>query len=240
MKAMILAAGRGERMRPLTDTCPKPLLTVAGLPLIAYHLEKLAHIGIKEVVINHAWLGEQIEKALGDGSRWGITITYSREGEKALETAGGIIKALPTLTEDSDVFIVVNGDVYTDYDFNDLPSLAQNLERSDKLAHLCLVPNPEHNPSGDFYFHQELAYASDLGDFMEPKFTFSGVAVYHQAFFATYQNQSNSAGTIQALGPLLKEQADKGKVSATLLKELWVDVGTPERLADLNQLKDIG
>ena len=170
MRAMILAAGRGERMRPLTDTTPKPLLQVGGKMLIEYHLEKLKQANITDVVINHAWLGEKVEQALGDGSRYGLNIQYSAEGE-ALETAGGIIKALPLLGNGA--FIVINGDIFCDYD---APSLLAPISG---LAHLLLVDNPEHNPEGDF----ELTELGEVQQTGENKLTFSGIGIYHPDLF---------------------------------------------------------
>lgn len=155
IKAMILAAGRGERMRPLTDSCPKPLLQVNGLALIEYHLISLNKLGIQEFIINHAWLGEQIENFLGNGDKYGVVITYSKE-QQPLDTAGGIIKALPLLVSDGDsekVFIVVNGDVFTDYDFSNLLKIKNKLKQAS--AHLVMIDNPAHHPSGDFYLSKD-------------------------------------------------------------------------------------
>jgi len=216
MKAMILCAGRGARMRPLTDSKPKPLLPVAGRPLVQYLIEKLAQAGVSEIVINHAWLGEQIESVLGDGRRWGVNIRYSAESE-ALETAGGIIKALPLLGEAP--FIVVNGDVWCDYSFENLLAL-----RPEK-AHLVLVKNPEHNPRGDFSLTED-GLLSDQG---EKKLTFSGVSVMHpQLFFGL------DAGNM-ALAPLLRQAIALQQVSGELHQGEWVDVGTPQRLEKLDK-----
>lgn len=226
MKAMILCAGRGERMRPLTDSVPKPLLPVAGKPLVQYHLEKLAAAGVTEIVINHAWLGEQIEAALGDGSQCGINIHYSAEGE-ALETAGGIIKALPLLGENP--FIVVNGDVWCDYPFEKL------LARRPEKAHLVLVANPEHNSQGDF----ALAEDGLLLDQGEKKLTFSGISVMNpQLFFGLDADK-------MALAPLLRQAIAQQQVSGELYPGDWVDVGTPERLQVLDgrvrkELEELG
>lgn len=216
MKAMILCAGRGARMRPLTDTMPKPLLPVADKPLVQYHIEKLAQAGVSEVVINHAWLGEQIEKTLGDGSRWGVNIRYSAESE-ALETAGGIIKALPLLSDEA--FIVVNGDVWCDYPFENL------LELRPEKAHLVLVENPEHNPRGDF----ALAEGGLVLDHGDEKFTFSGVSVMSPMLFSGLDADK------MALAPLLREAMTQQQVSGELYKGEWVDVGTPQRLAKLDK-----
>lgn len=217
---MILAAGRGERMRPLTDSIPKPLLKVAGKMLIEYHLEKLKAAGITEVVINHAWLGEKIEQALGDGSRYGLTIDYSSEGE-ALETAGGIINALPLLrgtNNQADVFVVINGDIFCDYDLSQLPSSLSG------LAHLVLVNNPAHNPEGDFVLTDSTA-VEQTG---ENKKTFSGIGVYHPDLFKDYPN-----GKL-ALAPVLRKAMQQHNVSGEYYPGSWHDIGTPERLTELD------
>lgn len=212
MKAMILAAGRGERLRPLTDSTPKPLLNVRGKPLIAYHLEALARAGFGEVVINLSWLGEQIRERLGDGGEFGLQIAYSDEAT-ALETAGGILQALPLLGER---FVVVNGDVFTDYDFS-------RLRDADSLAHLVLVENPAHNAAGDF----SLEGASIINQ-GRPMHTFSGIAQYQRSFF------DGMAPGKQALAPPLRAAAERGQVSGELYRGEWVDIGTAERLAQLN------
>ncbi len=218
MKAMILAAGLGSRMRPLTDHTPKPLLEVGGIPLIVWHLEKLAHYGFKEVVINIAHLGYMIPEALGDGSEWGLKITYSDEQEEGgLESAGGIVKALPHL-KDSDPFLVVNGDVWTDYDFDASLKLGEGI-----LAHLVLVPNPEHNPNGDFAI--ENGKAVD-----RPEYTFSGIGYYSPKLF------EGVAYGKSALAPLLREVMKEGRVSAGLYEGEWYDIGTPQRLEMLNSV----
>ena len=220
MKAMILAAGRGERMRPLTDNIPKPLLKVAGKMLIEYHLEKLQAANISEIVINHAWLGDKIEQALGDGSRYGLNITYSAEKE-ALETAGGIINALPLLRNadnQADAFIVINGDIYCDYDFSKLPSSLSN------LAHLVLVNNPQHHPEGDFSLTTSGAVEQDG----QSKQTFSGIGVYHPDLFEGYQN-----GKL-ALAPILREAMAQHMVTGESYQGVWHDIGTPERLNELD------
>ncbi|MEX0731019.1 MAG: nucleotidyltransferase family protein [Aquisalimonadaceae bacterium] len=213
---MILAAGRGERMRPLTDHTPKPLLPVGGQPLIVWHLQRLAAAGFEDVVINHAWLGEQIPAALGDGSRWGLRIQYSPEGERALETGGGIHRALPMLGDAP--FLVVNGDIWTDLELSRLP------ERPEGLAHLVLVPNPPHNPDGDFSLIE-----GRVGNAL-PRHTFSGVGVYHPGLFA------NCGPGAFPLAPLLREAVSHGEVTATLHQGRWLDIGTPERLAAVEQL----
>ncbi len=224
MKAMILAAGRGERMRPLTDTLPKPLLTVNDVPLIDYHLKKLQRIGVKQVVINLAWLGEKIADYLQDGSRYDLSIDYSWETDGALETAGGIIQALPKLSQDDQPFLVVNGDVFLDYDFSDFPQLADS-----KLAHLWLVNNPVHNPSGDFSLNGNLLELIDE-TVNRPSYTFSGLGLYRPSFFNEFLSQK-----VMPLAPVIKAGIAKGAVSAEVLSGLWTDVGTPQRLAQLNQ-----
>jgi MurNAc alpha-1-phosphate uridylyltransferase len=213
MNAMILAAGRGERMRPLTDTCPKPLLEVRGVPLIEYHLDALARVGIRRVVVNLSWLGGQIRDALGDGTRFGLRIDYSEEAE-ALETAGGIVQALDLLDER---FIVTNGDVFTDFDF------ARLLDQS-AAAHLVMVPNPGFNPQGDYAIEQGL-----LSNRGVQRHTFSGIAAYQKSFFA------GLAPGRRPLAPLLTAGADQQTISAELHQGLWSDVGTPQRLARLNR-----
>lgn len=215
MKAMILAAGRGERMRPLTDHLPKPLLPVAGKPLIVHHIERLAAAGIRQLVINHAHLGAMIEARLGDGSEWGVTIRYSAEA-KALETGGGIHRALPLLGEAP--FLVVNGDVWCDVDFAGLHLPAG------MLAHLVLVPNPPHHPAGDFVLQGEQVF--DVGD---RRLTFSGIGVYHPRLFADCR-----PGAFP-LAPLLRTAMADGKVSGLCHRGTWIDVGSPERLQTLER-----
>lgn len=211
---MILAAGRGERMRPLTDATPKPLLKVRGEALIERHVRALAGAGISRLVINLAWLGNQIRDYLGDGSRYGCHIVYSEEA-KALETAGGIIRALPHLSPGP--FAVVNGDIYTDYRFEKL-SLAP-----DRDAHLVLVKNPPQHLAGDFGLAEGLALAE-----ADQRFTFSGIALYRPALFA-----GEPDGPAR-LKPLLVRSMSKKRCSAELFGGLWEDVGTPERLSALN------
>ncbi|CAH0650681.1 nucleotidyltransferase family protein [Pseudomonas juntendi] len=218
MKAMILAAGKGERMRPLTLHTPKPLVPVAGQALIEYHLRALAAAGVREVVINHAWLGQQIEEHLGDGGRFGLRICYSPEGEP-LETGGGIFKALPLLGDDP--FLLVNGDVWTDYDFTRLQAPLQG------LAHLVLVDNPGHHGRGDF----RLADGQVVdGDDAPGTLTFSGISVLHPALFAGCQ-----AGAFK-LAPLLRQAMAAGRVTGEHYRGHWVDVGTLERLAEAERL----
>jgi MurNAc alpha-1-phosphate uridylyltransferase len=215
MKAMILAAGRGERMRPLTDHTPKPLLKVGGKSLIAWHLERLAVAGFKDIVINHAHLGGQIENALGNGSEWGVRIQYSPE-KIALETAGGIANAMPLL---GDVpFLVVNGDVYTDIDFAALKLAPPN------LAHLVMVDNPPQHAAGDF----SLCNGKLRVDGTE-KLTFSGVGIYAPSLFAGVVR-----GEAARLAPLLKAAMGQGLVSGIHHQGAWHDIGTPERLQALD------
>lgn len=213
---MILAAGRGERMRPLTDHTPKPLLQVGGKPLIVWHIERLAKTGISEIVINHAHLGQQIEQALGDGRQWQVHIQYSPE-QSALETAGGIANALPLLGEQP--FLVVNGDVFADIDYANV-SLAPG-----KLAHLVMVDNPPQHAQGDFALQQGLI--QQAGDH---KLTFSGVGVYHPDLF-----QSVHRGEAAKLAPLLISAMQQGLVSGQHHTGIWHDIGTPERLAQLDE-----
>jgi len=214
MKAMILAAGRGERMRPLTDHTPKPLLKAGGMALIEYHIRALVRAGINEIVINHAHLGMQIEAALGNGHRYNAHLHYSPEG-KALETGGGIFRALPLL--DDAPFVVVNGDIWTDYPF------AQLCRPLDGLAHLVLVDNPPHNPRGDF--HLEDSQVESEG---EPRLTFSGIGLYHRALF-----DGCTDGPFP-LAPLLRKAMAEGKVSGEHYRGHWIDVGTPQRLNELD------
>jgi MurNAc alpha-1-phosphate uridylyltransferase len=231
MKAMILAAGRGDRMRPLTDHCPKPLLKVAGIPLIEYHISKLEQCGITDIVINYAWLGEMISTYLGNGKQFGVNISYSPENYGALETAGGIIQALPLLIKNqgNEPFMLINADVFTNFNFADMPVLA-----NDCLAHICLVNNPEHNKEGDFIFdnHQlkNIENQSALQLTTLQTYTFSGISVFHPDFFKSENNCQ-----VSKLGPMLKRAVDQGKVSASILTCAWTDVGTPDRLANLNK-----
>jgi MurNAc alpha-1-phosphate uridylyltransferase len=221
MKAMLLAAGRGERMRPLTDVTPKPLLEVAGKPLIVWHIENLVRSGICDLVINHAHLGAQIEKTLGDGSRFGARIQYSPEA-RALETAGGIANALPLLGDEP--FAVINGDIFCDYDFADLHDRASGIIANGDSAHLVLASNPPQHPDGDFGLHQQRITDS------APRLTFSGIGIYLPGLFADIPR-----GSIAPLAPLLRAQIALGKVSGEHHHGLWVDVGTPQRLAELDR-----
>lgn len=219
MKAMILAAGKGERMRPLTLHTPKPLLKVAGKSLIEHQINRLAVAGVRELVINHAWLGEQIEAALGSGERYGVRIAYSPESTP-LETGGGIYQALPLLGEQP--FILVNGDVWTSYDYTQLTDKALS-----GLAHLVLVDNPEHHTQGDFSIVDgRVAMEGDV------KYTYSGIAVIDPRLF-----NGCKPGAFK-LAPLLREAMSKGLVSGELFSGNWVDVGTPERLQHAEQLAD--
>jgi MurNAc alpha-1-phosphate uridylyltransferase len=212
---MILAAGRGERMRPLTDTLPKPLLCVHGKPLIEYHVERLARVGFERIVINLAWLGSLIRDYLGDGSRDGVSIHYSQESPRALEPAGGIFRALPLLGEAP--FAVVNGDIFTDYAFEQL-----HLEDG-RDAHIVLVPNPPQHPRGDFGLEQGSAVAA-----APQQFTFGCIAVYRPEFFAGCTDGAFP------LKPLLLRSMAASRCSAELYTGPWEDVGTPERLRALN------
>ncbi len=253
---MILAAGRGERMRPLTDFTPKPLLKVGGKPLIVWHLERLAKAGFKEIVINHAHLGQQIEDALGNGAQWGLHIQYSPE-KVALETAGGIANALHLLTENStknEPFLVVNGDTFTEIDFKSTemgfkstalqpqglspqnisakadysclkPNIHAGAGHASKLAHLVLVDNPPQHPDGDFAIENGMLKSTGT-----QMLTFSGVGVYHPDLFA-----SVTKGQPAKLAPLLRKAIDNNAVAAQYYQGVWHDIGTPERLKDLDE-----
>lgn len=214
MKAMILAAGRGERLRPLTDTLPKPLLPVRGRPLLEHHFAALARAGVSEVVINLGWLGERIRQHVGDGARFGVSVVYSEEGYPPLETGGGIHRALSLLGPEP--FWLVNGDVFCDYVFEHR-ALAPGA-----LAHLVLVPNPAHHPGGDFALAE--GYVADAG---QPRLTYAGLAILHPALFAGCE-----PGRF-ALAPLLRASAARRQVTGELYTGEWSDVGTPERLAAL-------
>lgn len=220
MRAMILAAGLGTRMRPLTLNNPKPMLPIAGKPLIQYHIERLVNAGITEIVINHAWMGEKLEAYIGDGSRFGATISWSAEDEP-LETGGGIFKALPQLSEDGLPFVLINGDVFTNYSF------AQLLKYSvtgDSLAHLILVSNPKHNPEGDFQLQGEKVFES--GD---ECLTFSGISVLSPALF------DDCISGKFPLAPLLCSAMRLGQVSGEFFPGYWRDIGTPERLLEVSE-----
>ncbi|MCX7067247.1 MAG: nucleotidyltransferase family protein [Methylococcales bacterium] len=216
MKVMILAAGRGERMRPLTDHTPKPLLLVAGKPIIEHTITQLVAAGFTEFVINHAHLGAQIEATLGNGQALGASICYSPEGEYGLETAGGIINALPLLGDE--VFLVVNGDIATDFDFATLKNIPVD------LAHLVLVANPDHHPEGDFGLNDTgLVY-----EHAHEQLTFSGIGLYSPKLF------HNLPAGSRKLGPLLRQAIAKQQVSGQKFIGFWIDIGTPERLQELN------
>jgi MurNAc alpha-1-phosphate uridylyltransferase len=214
---MILAAGRGERMRPLTDDTPKPLLRIGGQTLIEHHVHALAQAGITELVINHAYLGEQLVRALGDGNAYGVSITWSPEPDDALETGGGIHNALPLLGDAP--FLVVNADVWTDYPFAGLPNAP------DGLAHLVMVDNPAHHPDGDFALSN-----GQLSQQGPHRLTFSGIGVYRPALFADC-----TPGAFP-LAPLLRAAMDKDAVSGEHYTGRWFDIGTPERLAEVNDV----
>lgn len=214
MKAMILAAGRGKRMMPLTEQMPKPMLCVAGKPLIEHHILRLKGAGITQIVINLAWQGDKIKSYFADGSEWGVTITYSQEVTGGLETAGGIIQALPLLGES---FIVINGDVYSDYDVSAL----MQLHLQPKEAHIVLIENPAHNPEGDF----ALSHLSASSQ----KYTFAGIGRYQADFF------HGLTPGVRPLGPILREKLNEHLVSTELYIGQWDDIGTPERLLALNE-----
>lgn len=217
MKAMILAAGHGTRMRPLTDHTPKPLLKVGSKPLIVWHIEKLKNAGFKDIIINIAWLGNQIPEALGDGSQFGVSLHYSDEQDDgALETAGGIIKALSFF--DDEPFLVVNGDVWCDFKYSNTNPL-----KAGDLAYLVLVNNPKHNPEGDFALVDQ-----NIKTEGENKLTFSGIGYYHPSLFKQLPHGK------RPLAPLLREAMDDRKVSGELFTGDWRDIGTPERLYELD------
>lgn len=217
MRAMILAAGHGTRMRPLTDKSPKPLLEVGGKPLIVWHIENLHRAGFKDIVINIAWLGDQIPAALGDGSQFGVNLYYSDEQQEgALETAGGILKALPLLGDEP--FLVVNGDVWCDFPYSTINPLT-----NDKLAHLILVNNPSQHPEGDFSLKD-----NNVSNGGENALTFSGIGYYHPALFKGLDFGKHP------LAPLLREKMSSRRISGEHFTGDWRDIGTPERLAELN------
>ncbi|AQG99552.1 mannose-1-phosphate guanylyltransferase [Burkholderia sp. KK1] len=225
--AMIFAAGRGERMRPLTDTCPKPLLEAGGKPLIVWQIERLAAAGIETIVINHAWLGAQIESTLGDGSRWGVALRYSLETE-ALETAGGIAKALHLIGDG--VFIAVSGDVFCDFDYAALRDRAAALSALDEPGmHLVMVPNPPFHAKGDFALRDDGMLALDG----EPRFTFGNIGLYDTRMF-----RDLAPGTRRALTPYYRETIAAGRASGELYAGRWENVGTPAQLQALdNELR---
>lgn len=243
VKAMVLAAGRGERMRPLTDTTPKPLLHVRGKPLLRWHVDALAAGGFAELVINTAWLGEQFPAHFGPAPRssegHALTIAYSHEGQDfggALETLGGIVRALPLLGE---LFWVVAGDIFVpDFEFS--PQAVERFARSDKLAHLWLVPNPPHNPRGDFGLAADpQAPGCQLAlNQASEKYTYSTIGLYRRELFDRPWCDipaGNPQGTKTPLAPLLRQAMDNQRISAELYSGPWTDVGTPQRLAQLNE-----
>ncbi len=215
MKAMILAAGRGERMRPLTDTTPKPLLLVAGKPIIQYTIEQLVRTGFTEIVINIAHLGQKIKDTLGTGAKFGASIAYSDEGHTALETAGGISNAMHLLGKET--FLVVNGDIANEYDFSQL------YNKKIALAHLVLIPNPPHHPEGDFH----LSNKGEVSEQGQRSLTYSGIGLYNPALF------NNLKPGISKLGPLLRQVMPDNKVTGEEFKGFWLDIGTPERLNEM-------
>ena len=222
MRAMILAAGLGKRMQPLTADRPKPLLKVGDKTLIEHQIEKLAAAGVTGIVINHFYLGSMIEELLGGGARFGLDISYSKEAIR-LETAGGIIKSLPKLKDDS--FIVVNSDIWTDFDFSSL----EPVNGDDRLAHLVLVENAEHHPHGDFYIDDQGKVHEDHTA-RDQRLTFSGIYVVHKKLFDGYPIQPRS------IIPLLQQAMNEDRVSGEVHSGLWMDIGTPERLEEVNTL----
>ena len=225
MKAFILAAGRGERMRPLSDRTPKPLLCVGGKPLIVWHLERLAAAGWRDVVINHAHLGQQIVFALGDGSAFGLHIDYSAEPPGALETAGGIAQALPLLGDQP--FLLLNGDIWCDWEFSQASRRAQTL--APRQAHLVFVDNPPHHPAGDFCLDGERVRSAAGGACHA--LTYAGIGIFSPAFFAAVPR-----GATMKLRPLLDAALARDEISGERHAGRWVDVGSPQRLAELDAL----
>lgn len=221
--AFILAAGRGERMRPLTDAAPKPLLEAGGRPLIDWQLERLAACGVRRVVINHAHLGEKLEAAVGDGSRWGLSVAWSREGE-ALETAGGIVKALPLLGPEP--FILTSGDIWSEFDFSRLAAVAADIARdpAGRAAHLVLVDNPPFHPAGD------MALEGGLVRREGPRLTYANIGVFHPSLFAGI-----AAGTHLRLFPWAYRFVDEGRVTGERFAGAWDNIGTPAQLAQLDR-----
>lgn len=231
MKALVFAAGFGERMRPLTDLIPKPLLVVGGKPLVVWHLERLAAMGVREVVLNTSWLAPQFPHALGDGSRWGLQLHYINEGPVPLETGGGMHNALPWLCEQGDTpFLAVNGDTWCDLDLAKLPREPRG------VAHLVLVDNPPHHPGGDFVLER----SGDVVDDGPGKLTFSGIGVYRPALFDGWRDVIGERPGVEAtpphfpIAPLLRAAMGRGAVTGEHHHGRWTDVGTPERLAQLD------
>ena len=234
MKALILAAGLGERMRPLTDRTPKPLLEVGGKPLIEWHLQKLAARGVREVVVNTSWLAGQFPAVLGDGSRWGLRLHYSCEGPTPLETGGGMHHALPLLRDEANPdapFIAVNGDIWTDYDFAALP------DQPNADAHLVLVDNPSQHPDGDFALGDDGRLAANGG----PRLTFAGIGLYRPSLLDDWKRVIGAADGSDLdpprfkLAPLLRAAMSRGRISGEHHRGRWTDVGTPQRLAELDE-----
>ena len=230
MKALIFAAGLGERMRPLTDHTPKPLLVAGGKPLIAWHLERMAAAGVREVVINTSWLADQFPQVLGDGSRWGVKITYSYEGTTPLETGGGMLHALPLLGDAP--FLLVNGDIWTDFDFARLPHAPSG------LAHLVMVDPPEQAPRGDFALGADGRVREGDG----PKLTYAGIGIYRPELLANWRVHTKSSESTDAntshrfpLAPILRAHMAEGSIHGEHHQGRWTDVGTPQRLAELDQ-----
>lgn len=226
MKAMILAAGLGKRMRPLTNNLPKPLLPVAGKPLIVYHIEALVKAGVKDIVINYAYLGEKIAAYLKDGSDYGANIQYSPEAEP-INTGAGIARALPLLGDEP--FILTNGDVWTDYNFSQLVQHQEILTQANHLAHLVLVKNPEHNPQGDFSLTPKGILLADRNSPLGVGYTYSGISLLHPKLFSFCPG-----GPFPLRQPLI-DAMKEGRVSGQLFEDKWVDVGTPERLRELEE-----
>lgn len=227
MRAMILAAGRGERMRPLTDACPKPLLRVGGVPLITWHIRRLVEADIRDIIVNHAWLGEQIEAALGNGAREGARIVYSPEAQ-ALETAGGIAQALAFFEDEP--FLVVNGDIWCDWNFEQSKALTAELHRQNALAWLLLVDNPAHHPEGDFALQTSGRISMPTNN---TALTFSGIGIYQPELFSGLPK-----GAVAPLAPILRTAIAQQRVVGTHHTGHWMDVGTPQRLAKLDQWLD--
>ena len=227
MRALLFAAGRGERMRPLTDATPKPLLPAGAKPLVAWHLEKLAALGVREVVINTSWLAEQFPAALGDGSRWGLRIVYSYEGATPLETGGGMLAALPLLGREP--FLLINGDVWSDYDFAHLPQAPTG------LAHLVMVDTAAHVPQGDFALDARGRLHAE-GD---ARLTYAGIGVFRPELLQDWRAVIGAVAGVDArpprfrLAPLLRAAMQRGQVTGEHHRGAWTDVGTPERLAAL-------
>jgi N-acetyl-alpha-D-muramate 1-phosphate uridylyltransferase len=218
MKAMILAAGRGERLRPQTDVTPKPLIRVGKHRLIEYHLHNLAAAGVTDVVINISWLRNQIRDTLGDGDKYGLNIHYSDEGDQALETAGGIINALPLLGDEP--FMLINGDIWSDFDLGSLLTAPITTQ-----AHLVLVNNPAHHRKGDFALQDALLRRQG-----EPRYTYSGIGIYSPALF-------DAVGPgVSALGPILRQKSEQDLISGVLYHGRWLDIGTSERLHKLREI----